>query len=373
MPRKNELCRNFLSGSCRYGAHCKFLHATQQQSKPNVFGFGSQNGSQSQRTNFQQQQQNPPNPFGFGVQSNSQSRRDDNAGLKQSQYKPFENKWVRGSANNSSPSTRQPDNQQAAPTHTCTDPGSCKRQIVEDFQNEKPLWNLTCYGHLKNGPCDAFGDVSYEELRSAAYEDAKRGVNLQSIIERERSLIRSKLAEFDSLVHNHNHHSAPANSTSGSQSSLFGASQAFPTSAQSPPSASSFGQLGALLNTSGRSAPSSSISQQSNPFGQIPGTSGLNNKTPFENGGLFGSQVGAPSAQIPFTSSPTTLNNALTGDRNSSSTFSFPQLSGFNGQSVGNTSSTTQKVHADFEESIWAKEWKIGEIPEEAPPPEYVF
>lgn len=31
----------------------------------------------------------------------------------------------------------------------CTDGESCKRQIAEDFQNERPLWKLTCYGHSK--------------------------------------------------------------------------------------------------------------------------------------------------------------------------------------------------------------------------------
>ena len=31
----------------------------------------------------------------------------------------------------------------------CTDPEACKRQIVEDFKQEKPLWILTCYGHSK--------------------------------------------------------------------------------------------------------------------------------------------------------------------------------------------------------------------------------
>lgn len=31
----------------------------------------------------------------------------------------------------------------------CTDPETCKRQIAEDFEQEKPLWTLTCYGHCK--------------------------------------------------------------------------------------------------------------------------------------------------------------------------------------------------------------------------------
>nr|GME04635.1 zinc finger CCCH domain-containing protein 16 [Ipomoea batatas] len=373
MPPRKEPCRNFLRGSCHYGDRCKFLHVTQQQPKPNVFGFGSQSGTQFQRTNFQQQQQ-PPNPFGFGVQNSSQSRGANDVGLKQNQHKPFENKWIRSSANASNTSARQPDNQQAAANHVCTDPESCKRQIIEDFQNEKPLWNLTCYGHRKNGPCDVIGDVSYEELRVAAYDDAKRGLNLQSIVERERGLITSKLAEFDNLVRNS--YSASANSAFGSgfQSPLFGASQNVTTSAQSPPLTSSFSQLGAFLNT-GLSATPSNTLQQSNPFenfSQVSGTFGVNN-VPFGNAGSLGSQFGAQSFHSPFTSSSATLNNAMAGERNSSSVSLFPQLSGSVGQSFGNTGLIKQKEKAILDDSIWSKEWKIGEIPEEAPPDEYIF
>lgn len=31
-------------------------------------------------------------------------------------------------------------------------------------------------------PCDVTGDISYEELRAMAYEEAKRGITLQSIV-----------------------------------------------------------------------------------------------------------------------------------------------------------------------------------------------
>nr|AGT17091.1 hypothetical protein SHCRBa_084_G07_F_190 [Saccharum hybrid cultivar R570] len=90
MSRRQELCRNFQRGSCKYGAQCRFVHASsqqQQQAKPNPFGFGSQqqqqanpnpfgfgSGSRQQQqqssfgAQFQQQQQQKPNPFGFGVQ-----------------------------------------------------------------------------------------------------------------------------------------------------------------------------------------------------------------------------------------------------------------------------------------------------------------
>ena len=33
-----------------------------------------------------------------------------------------------------------------------------------------------------SAPCDIVGDISYEELRLAAYDDARRGLSLQSIV-----------------------------------------------------------------------------------------------------------------------------------------------------------------------------------------------
>lgn len=65
--------------SCKYGSHCRFVHASsqqQQQAKPNPFGFGLGSRQQQQqqssfRAQFQQQQQQKPNPFGFGVQGSA--------------------------------------------------------------------------------------------------------------------------------------------------------------------------------------------------------------------------------------------------------------------------------------------------------------
>ncbi|XP_016686132.2 zinc finger CCCH domain-containing protein 16 isoform X3 [Gossypium hirsutum] len=162
MHNKKEACRNFQRGSCQYGERCKFLHVIQQQPKSNAFGFGTQAISH---------QQQKPNPFGFGVQNNAQSKGVNDFGNKQSQFK---NTWTRSSASSGAPSLRQPDNQPQATNHRCNDPESCKRIIAEDFEHERPLWKLTCYSHWKNSPCDIVGDVSYEELRAAAYDDAKR-------------------------------------------------------------------------------------------------------------------------------------------------------------------------------------------------------
>ncbi|GMP52926.1 hypothetical protein CsSME_00018566 [Camellia sinensis var. sinensis] len=56
---------------------------------------------------------------------------------------PFENKWTR---NGGLQVSQQPDNQPLTANHKCTDPESCKQQVVEDFEHERPLWKLTCYG-----------------------------------------------------------------------------------------------------------------------------------------------------------------------------------------------------------------------------------
>uniref|UniRef100_A0A2P2JVY1 Zinc finger CCCH domain-containing protein 16-like isoform X2 n=1 Tax=Rhizophora mucronata TaxID=61149 RepID=A0A2P2JVY1_RHIMU len=229
---KKQPCRNFQRGSCQYGERCKFLHVTQQQPKSNnPFGFGTQQQHHHQKpsnanpfgfgTHQQphqnvnnpfgfgtqkqhQQHQKPTNPFGFGVQNNSYLKGPGAFGSKQNQFKPFENKWTRLSPTpkDGAPSSQQPDSQLQPSIHICTDPDSCKRLIVEDFENERPLWKLTCYSHWKNALCDIIGDVSYEELRATAYDDARHGVSLQSIVERERNVLNSKLTEFENLLHN---------------------------------------------------------------------------------------------------------------------------------------------------------------------------
>ncbi|KAM1027683.1 hypothetical protein ACFX2A_041413 [Malus domestica] len=91
---------------------------------------------------------------------------------KQSQNKPFENKWSRFSSATAAaaPSSQKSDKQAQTTNHTCTE--SCRSIIVGDFKHEKPLWKLTCYGHWKNSPCDIAGDISYEELRAAAARTA---------------------------------------------------------------------------------------------------------------------------------------------------------------------------------------------------------
>ncbi|KAI7744576.1 hypothetical protein M8C21_015989 [Ambrosia artemisiifolia] len=390
MPPRKEPCRNFQRGFCQYGERCKFLHVNQQQTKPNPFGFGAQNTSQSQKPNpfgFGSQnaaQPQKPNPFGFGVQNNS----------KANQFKPGENKWSRFSPSSGNPTAAQKqDGQSSAANHVCTDSEACKHQISEDFQQEKPLWKLTCYGHSKYGPCDIIGDVSYEELRASAYDDAKRGTNVQSIVEKERSLLNSKLIEFENLLRNP--YTPPSNSNLNTQNTLPGPStNIFPQTAQTngpssfnqntlpgtttnifpqtvqnngPPTVSSFNQAPAQNNAF------SQVNQFQAPT-QISNAPQKNNFA-FGNTGQLGNQ---PSTQ-PFVSSTfaNAFSTAPSPNFNSPTQQPSMPVDGQNPSAIPGVKNTSQNVpHSTSSEhdSIWFKdEWRAGEIPEEAPPAGVIF
>ncbi|XP_057806574.1 zinc finger CCCH domain-containing protein 16 isoform X2 [Salvia miltiorrhiza] len=389
MPPKEEICKYFQRGSCRYGTRCKFLHRTPQQSQTNPFGFGAQtSGTPTQHPNPQQPIRNP---FGFGNQNNSHSRGGDGFGSKPSQVKPFENKWSRFSNinNSSAPASRQPNNQPPAANHTCTDPESCKRVILEDLENEKPLWKLTCYGHRKDGPCDVVGDVSYDELRALAYDDAKHGKSLVSIVERERNMLNSKLIEFQNLVQKpYTVSSAP---TPSSQNLFGGGSTNAPAVNNGfSPQVSSFSQLSGSLNTRPAAAPSFSFGQ-SNVFQNNSQPSGFQtNNSPFNTSGTFPSQPqhsiqsfssfgttssnnGAISAQRNPFSTPVSLSQTGNGDYKQLNLFTNDPNSAFS--AIGQTTTSTQLINniANVDGSIWSKaEWTVGEIPEEEPPSIYI-
>ncbi|CAK8571171.1 unnamed protein product [Lathyrus sativus] len=288
-----DLCRNFQRGSCSYGERCRFLHQqpNQQQRKSNafggqtnknLFGFGSASASAPN-----QQQKN--NPFGFGSHNTSQSNGAPRSDSKPNQFQPFENKWSRTSSKTQNGTQRPSDNNSQTVNHKCTDPEICKRQIAEDFEQEKPLWILTCYGHCKGAPCDIIGDISYEELRASAYEDAKNRMSLPLIVEKERNILKSKLAEFDKLLSEP--YKMPLNSSLDIQKyqSNGANANAFSPATQNngPLSVSSFSQLGASLNTGFErpSAPPAIAPAQLNSFG-----SGGNFFTS-NTGNLFGSGI----------------------------------------------------------------------------------
>ncbi|KAJ4763599.1 Zinc finger CCCH domain-containing protein 46 [Rhynchospora pubera] len=401
MSRRQEPCRNFLRGSCKYGANCRFLHVSpnqnqnqnQNQTRPstNPFGFGSSQASHHHQQQQQQQQRQQQNPFGFGVNKTSTPQ-------FQAPSKPFENKWVRPT----STAPRQTDPQQAQPAvHTCTDPVACKNIIADDFKNEAPLWKLTCYAHFKGLPCDIHGDTSYEELRALAYEEAKQGCNLQSIVGRERNLLQSKLSEFENLLRNPY---VPPNSNLGPFNQ--------PNAA---PAINSFSQLGAATNVASAFRPPTISSASSSPFGQPSFVQNNIQMPPQPNFGtpvgFFGSQLtnqshvpspnfsfgkalnsnangnatGSLQAPAPSFSFGTNANGNVTGSQHFTS--SFPQMNTGNSNASNNQQHQLSSLALGFasasppseekqegckDAGIWLMEkWSIGKIPEEAPPSMY--
>ncbi|XP_061346955.1 zinc finger CCCH domain-containing protein 46 isoform X2 [Gastrolobium bilobum] len=359
-----EICRNFQRGSCQYGERCRYLHVNQQQQKSNVNGFGGPSSSHQQHNtnpfgfgtqagSGSHQQQNT-NPFGFGVQNSSQLNGTPRSEFKTNQFKPFENKWNRHSSNPQSGASRQSDNHSQPVNHSCTDPENCKRQIAEDFQQEKPLWILTCYSHCKGAPCDIVGDISYEELRTAAYEDAKKGMSLQSIVEKERSILKSKFVEFEKLLSEP--YRLPLNSSLESQKhqSIGVNANPFSTTTQNngPLSVSSFSQLGASLNM-GSERPSAPLMNT------------LAQPSFFGSGGAQSSPYSTPVGLTVFPGSTSQQSSIAFND--SSSAIMFQTTSDVQLLNKSQVENESPDV------SIWLKEkWNPGEIPEEAPPDRFV-
>ncbi|KAJ3696292.1 hypothetical protein LUZ60_001669 [Juncus effusus] len=385
MSRRQQPCRNFLSGHCRFGANCRFSHDSQNQNQnqnqnqsnaaTNPFGFGSQ--KQSTQTS-QQQQQQKPNPFGFGVQNTTTN---NNSPFKTSPSNAF---------------AKQPETQTQPSVHTCSDPEACKKIMIEDSKNEAPLWKLTSYGHAKNGPCDVSGDISCEELRALAYEESKQGRALQSIVEGERNLLQSKLAEFENLIRN----------PFVSKSNAFGPSASSFGNASQSPTVTSFSQLGVANNAAAASpfrppAPTTPFGQSS-PFQNVSAQVQPQTKFGFgTSNGTFGSQVTNrnPSAFGNGMQQPTTTNvsnftfgrPALNANANANANQQQPSFlhssSHSNQQSLSlgfgflpaspppSNLDAQLPLHKQVDttnDAIWLKEkWSIGEIPEEAPPVQY--
>nr|AET06166.1 CCCH-type zinc finger protein LIC [Zea mays] len=397
MERRQELCRNFQRGSCKYGSHCRFVHASsqqQQQAKPNPFGFGLGSRQQQQqqssfRAQFQQQQQQKPNPFGFGVQGSAAAQSRNAPG----QAKPFQNKWVRDP---SAPTKQQEAAQPPAAAHTsCTDPESCRQQIAEDFKNETPLWKLTCYAHLRSGPCDITGDISFEELRANAYEQGRQGHPLQSIVEGEKNLKNAKLTDFNNFLN------TPRLSVSQTPSfptvasfpevknnSAFGVSQN-----NGPPVFSSFSQIGVTTNMGPGSrttpgVPTNTLfgqsTQPSHPTFPAP-TFGRSDMK-FGVSGPFGSQISQQSSgtfqgsnmssfgnfskpHASYQQSPSSSSHHRDIDRQSQDLLSGIVVP----TSATNEAPVEDNKNENQDDSIWLKEkWSIGEIPLGEPPQRHV-
>ncbi|CAH8383187.1 unnamed protein product [Eruca vesicaria subsp. sativa] len=395
---RKELCRNFQQGSCRYGERCRYLHP--QQTKPNnPFGFGTPSRDQ------QQQNKSSNNPFGFGVQGGANSNRPN-------QSQPFQNTWQR---NPSTPgvgvgggSTQQSGKQTQQAEHKCTDPAACKRLMQEDFKNERPMWKLTCYAHSKYLPCDISGDISYEELRAMAYEESKRGIPLQSIIERERNLQNAKVAEFENSLRSPYRGAVTTNQTPS----------IFPPASQvnSSPGFSAFNQQPAFPNTNAGGGVSSS--GPPNPFGrfnQQPNAFSVNPPQPAPSGpscfqsqpssfgpgpvapsgfqtqpsvvafkpSSFGPGPGLATGPSGFQSQPVSFGPGPGFATPPQSSNVFPSFN-FNSPVAPFTSPVTDATNipsgtelqaggAPVDTSIWLKEkWNPGEIPEQAPPDAFV-
>ncbi|VAI78901.1 hypothetical protein VPH35_124829 [Triticum aestivum] len=386
MNRRPELCRNYQRGSCKYGAQCRFVHSNsnqqqQQQAKPNPFGFGAGGRQQPQQQSFgaqsqqQQQQQQKPNPFGFGVQGGAAQQRNEPGPAK-----PFQNKWVRDP---SAPPTKQAEAQpapQAAHT-SCADPESCRQQISDDFKNEAPLWKLTCYAHLRSGPCDITGDISYEELRAKAYEEGKQGKPMQSIVEGERNLQNAKLAEFTNLLNKAR--ATPSFPTAGSfpevkNNSTFGSSQT-----NGPPVFSSFNQLGAATNFGSGPRTATPGVPMNTIFGQPTQSTPSFGAPAFGSTGMrFGVPVGSQTSKQSFGSYQGSSMSSNSNFQNSTSSGHHRDIDKqsvelLNGMTPRTSAMDQAAVEASRNEkqddSIWLKEkWEIGQIPLDEPPARHV-
>ncbi|KAI5659070.1 hypothetical protein M9H77_27863 [Catharanthus roseus] len=232
------------------------------------------------------------------------------------------------------------------------------------------------------GPCDIVGDLSYEELRAAAYDDAKRGLNLQSIVEKERNLLNSKLLEFENLVRNP--FKSQPNSALNPQNPLQSGIQNAPviSTSSNPPAFSSFSQFGASVNSGAAAAAApNSLFGQSNPFQNNSQTSSTFQTNSSSSGALgsFGSQFphqlfgshsssfGSNSVSVqknPFPTSATSLQiSASAGDNSGPS--SLPNGIG-SSMNMNNLRTHTATESKGGDDSIWMKEeWSIGESLEE--------
>ncbi|KAG6549892.1 hypothetical protein Mapa_008874 [Marchantia paleacea] len=384
MSRRQEICRDFQRGSCRYGTRCKFLHQASSQQQPRQ----------------PQHNQNQRNAFVGAVGNNYYGVLGNNSNNNHSQR-------------HSTPSSV------SAKEHKCNNPRICKDQIEEDFHNEHPVfWRLTCYAHYKFLPNDIVGDVSPEELRALAYDGAKQGLSLKDVAQREASMVAAKNAEFEALLRNP--YKGPASQGSAAPLSPFSASPFMSSPAsQNNSSVMVSGQPLTLSNPN--PAAGQGFAQTTNPFGapaargfvfnQPSGDPTLGTRSSTQSASPFSVQqpnvfqqtlfqqspftnTASPAAvaqpQSPFTNvqgssgiqSPFGFNSAFAAfpsNPGSTTGYAGPPgnsslLSATPGPSLVNKTTVPYRSTNADEDAKWLKDvWKIGEIPEGEPPVQVRF
>ncbi|CAK9228023.1 unnamed protein product [Sphagnum troendelagicum] len=393
MSRRQEVCRDFQRGNCRFGTRCKFSHQLPQNQQPqsNAFDSGRRHSPQQQG--------------GFGERGRNSFEALSNAN-----------------------SSQKPQQQVPLKDHKCNDPRVCKEQIKDDMAHEHPLfWRLTSYGHWKFLPNDISGDVSPEELRALAYDSAKQGLSLHQIAQKEASMVAAKNAEFESLLRNP--YQSPVAQRAGFTPVAFpsspfastpqpGGNMVFgvpstpsvgfgqpisPFGVAAGASPQSIGGFGSSFNTKGPVVPAPNTSTflgnaypqpDQNVFGtQLPPSQnfvGMQSFNGFGNTnsgiaggfGIGGIGSAAPVPISPFNSpvpnmAPTLGFGNITqsppplGASLSTSTTPLP-ASPFTSQVLPGTSPFTKSSlegQPPVADDIWLKEtWKLGEIPEQEPP-----
>ncbi len=68
---------------------------------------------------------------------------------------------------------------------------------------ERPKWQLTCYGHEREGPNDLSGDISAEELRWANMLSAERGASMAQLTNELKAAEKAKVEQFQALQRAH--------------------------------------------------------------------------------------------------------------------------------------------------------------------------
>ncbi len=65
---------------------------------------------------------------------------------------------------------------------------------------ERPTWNLTCYGYKREGANDVVGDISPEEVRYANMLSSQQGVGIQGLKDEFRTANRQRVDLFQGLA-----------------------------------------------------------------------------------------------------------------------------------------------------------------------------